>query len=304
MHATCLHVASDTVDWSAKSRSIVRDPDQAELCRCPCHLDCPLTDQITGHGWPDGCICNGTRGFFRLGERLRQQFDLREVITSSVDQSRRRSKARDELRARAGGLNGEQIEALIDEVWINHGLPVPSRPIRPKIVDRAMHPPNRFEELKANADVLYGMGKGVSNIVGMFRKVAQGQDIGEARAQVAFRIETGDDYVEVDLNGDAQPLLGAVTARAVWPVEALTPMVVSLRTRAGGGLEVWEWEPEPPGSISQLGSLTSEQRAPWLPYVLAAERVGQVAVCSAARASTPIQSWRMYVKVPHTPPKQ
>jgi len=297
MHATCLHVGSDTVDWA--TRSIVRDPDQAELCQCPCHLDCPLTDQSTGHGWPDSCICNGTHGFFRLGERLQHPLDLREAFTSSVDKSRRRSKARDELRQRARGMNGEQVEGLIAEIWTNHGLSVPPSPVRPKIVDWAMHSPNRLEELKATADALYGMGKGISNIVVMFRKAAQGQDIGEARAQEAFRIEAGDDYTEVALGGNAQSLLGAMTSRATWPVRSLTPIVVSLRTRRDGGLDVWEWEPEPAGPDSQLGSLESEQSAPWSPYVLAAERVGQIAVCSAARASTPDQSWRLYVKIPY-----
>ena len=38
------------------------------------------SDQSTGHGWPERCICNGTRHFFRLRQR-RPEFDLREVVT-------------------------------------------------------------------------------------------------------------------------------------------------------------------------------------------------------------------------------
>ncbi len=300
MHSTCLHVVSDTVDWGMDDRSILRDPGQADLCRCPCHQDCPLSDQSTGLGWPERCLCNGTHHFFRL--RSRQDFDLREVISNSIDESRRRSKARSELRQRARGLSSEQIDGLIDRIWSAHGLPLPHAPARPTLVDWALHPPTRLEELKVNLDVLHGMGKGISNIVGMIRKSSQGLDIGESRQREAFQIEASDDSLEVALNADAQGRLSSMTDRAIWQVRMLTPIVVSLRTGSDGGLEVWEWEPEPLGLPAELGHLSPEQSTPWLPYVWAAERVGQVATCRASRAGAPNNYWRLYVRTPYTPP--
>jgi len=47
------------------------------------------------------------------------------------------------------------------------------------IVDWAMHPPNRYEELRAGVDALYGMGKGISNLVGMLRRPLTNETLGK-----------------------------------------------------------------------------------------------------------------------------
>ena len=297
-HSGCWHVPLGAVEMDNQTQTlrVGRDVSEVPLCQCSCHLDCPLSAQDNGAGWPEVCQCPGTRRYLRLGEH---RADFWRVVRRSLDRSRRQSSAQNDLHRRARGLDREEVDRLVDEVWAVHGLEQPPAHVKPMIVDRAMRPRDPLQDMATTADVVHGTAKWISGIVGAIRNASHEADTQRLDPFKVFRIEPGEDSVEVELDEEVQGHLAAMGGGPGFSSRTLTTADVELRPGSGEDeIEVWELTVTTASEPTRLGSLRSEKTAPYRASVAAAQRVGQVAIGVALRTSAPNGSWRLYLMLP------
>ncbi len=297
-HTRCIHVLDGVERWPPPYQ-ITEDLALVALCSCTCHLDCPLADHESAADWPDACQCPGTLSLLKLHSTGKNGgLDLAQVVRTSMDQSRRKARARQELRRRAQGLERAEVEQLLDQIWAEHGLPVPPAHVRPALVDSAIGLRSRLDEARTTVDVLEGTGRWIGSIVKMFRNAGQGNELAPDGDSTDFTIETGRDSVEVSLDADAQPRLTAMSDGAVFASRTMTSAMVVLREGSDGSIEVWERTPTSSASLARLGLIPPAQAMPYRRQLVVAERVGQIAVCRGVRMGTRNGGWRLYVNLP------
>jgi hypothetical protein len=297
-HTTCIHVL-DAVERWPRPYQVTEDLALAALCSCTCHLDCPLADRESAADWPDACQCPATlRLLKRHSAETSAGLDLAQFVRTSVDQSRRKARARQEFRRRAHGLARDEVEELLDQIWPEHGLPVPPAHARPALVEWAMGLTSRLDEARTTLDVLEGTGRLIGSIVKMFRNEGQENEPSPYDDATDYAIETGRDSVEVVLDADAQPRLTAMTDDAAFASLTVTSATVVLRDGLDGSIEVWERTPASSASLAPLGLIPPAQAVSYRQPLAAAKRVGQIAVCRAVRMGTRYGGWRLYVNLP------
>jgi hypothetical protein len=92
-HTTCIHVLDGVKRWP-RPYQITEDLALVALCLCTCHLDCPLADHESAADWPEACQCPGTLRLLKRHSTGSGGLDLAQLVLSSVDQSRRKARAR------------------------------------------------------------------------------------------------------------------------------------------------------------------------------------------------------------------
>ena len=295
LHAMCCHLipsisdASDgglRLDWNGGGL----------LCTCPCHAECPMTDSGTASDWPGGCTCPGTLAHVRRESRMSSSFG--ETLRTSLDKSRRRKRAQEELRRQASGRSVEEVDQMIDEIWPKHGLSAPVGPARPWVIDHARNPPGYASQVRMTADLLAGSGRFLSGIVGMFREASssEGRETGAERP--TFYIQTDRDAVEIILDDGTEELVGSQTD-GVFTSRILSTAKVTLK-RDGDAVEVWTHGRARDGNPVRLGTVPRNDGPRYLPLLRAAERVGEELMCPALRTEGPEGQWHLYVKLPQT----
>jgi hypothetical protein len=223
---------------------------------------------------------------------------LGETLRTSVDKSRRRKRAQEELRRQAPARSVEEVDQMIDEIWPKYGLPVPLGPARPWIIDHARNPPGYAAQVRMTADILAGTGRFISGIVGMFREASTADSEDTGTELPSFYIQTGTDAVEVILDDDARELVGSQTD-GIFTSRILSTAKVTLR-RDGESVEVWTHGGTHDDSPVRLGTVPLEEAPRYLPLLRAAERVDQDPVCPALRTEGPEGTWHLYLKLPQT----
>jgi hypothetical protein len=295
MHTLCCHLIPSISDASDSHLRVEWDVD-GTLCACPCHAECPIVASGITSDWPGGCTCPGTIAHVRRESRTPSS--LGETLRTSVDRSRRKKKAQEDLRIRASGRSVEEVDQMIDELWPTYGLPVPPAPARPWIIDHARNPPGYASRVGMTADLLAGGGRFIAGIVGMFRvaSTAEFEDAGtEPRP---FYIQTGTDGVELILDDGTQELVGSQTD-GIFTSRLLSSAKVTLR-REGESVGAWTHGGTHDDSPVRLGTVPEEEAPRYLPLLRAAERVEHELVCSAFRTEGPEGRWHLYLGFPRT----
>jgi hypothetical protein len=295
LHTMCCHLIPSISDASDGNLRLDWDVGGA-LCACPCHVECPITASGTALAWPEGCTCPGT--IAHVHRELRTSSSFGETLRTSVDKSRRKKRAQEELRRHASGRSVEEVDQMIDEIWPRHGLPVPVGPARPWIIDHARNPPSYASQARMTADVLAGSGRFISGIIGMFREASTTESEDTDTELPPFLIQTDSDAVEVILDDGTQELVGSQTD-GIFTSRFLSTVKVTLR-RDGDSVEVWTLGGTHDGSPVRLGTVPRGEGPRYLPLLRAAERVEQELVCPALRAEGPEGQWHLYLKFPHT----
>ena len=296
VHTMCCHLIPSISDTSDGNLRLDWDADGA-LCTCPCHAECPMIDSGTTSEWPDACTCPGTVAHVRRESRMSS--GLGETLRTSVDRSRRKKRAQEELRRQASGRSVEEVDQLVDEIWPKYGLPVPVGPTRPWIIDHAQNPPGYASQVRMTTDILAGSGRFISGIVGMLREVSTNGPEGSRTEPPVFYIPTDTDAVEVIPDDGMQELVGSQTD-GIFTSRLLSTTKVTLRGN-GDSVEVWTYGRRHEGSPVRLGTVPREEVPRYLPLLRAAERVDQEVVCPALRAEGPEGNWHLYLKFPQTP---
>ena len=295
LHAMCRHLIPSISDASDGKPRLDWDAGGA-LCTCPCHAECPMTASGASSDWPGGCTCPGTVAHVR--QESRKSPSLGETLRTSVDKSRRKTRAQEELRSQSSGRSVDEVDQMIDEIWARYGLPVPVGPARPWIIDHARNPPSYASRVRMTADILAGSGRFISGIVGMFREGSATETEVTGTELPSFYIQTDTDAVEVILDDGAQGLVGSQTD-GIFTSRLLSTAKVTLRGD-GDSVEVWTYGGAHDASPVRLGTVPREEGPRYLSLLRAAERVGQELVCPALRAEGPEGQWHLYVKFPQT----
>ncbi len=113
-----------------------------------------------------------------------------------------------------------------------------------------------------------------------------------------FEIRAGAGSVEVALADGAEDLIGSLTD-GVFTSHLASTAKVALRM-TGGSVEVWSFDERHVVAPRHLGSVPNEEAHRYLPFLRAAERVGQVLVCPAVRMDGPDGRWHLHVRLPLT----
>lgn len=295
LHTMCCHLIPSISDASEGNLRLEWDSGGA-LCICPCHAECPMTASGTASGWPQGCTCPGTVAHVRRESRTSSSFG--ETLRTSLDKSRRKKKAQDELRRQASGRSVEEVDQMIDAIWPTHGLPVPLGPARPWIIDHARNPPGYASQVRMTADVLAGSGRFISGIVGMFREASTTESGDTGTELPSFYLQTETDAVEVILDDGTQELVGSQTD-GIFTSRILSTAKVTLR-KDGESVEVWTHGGTHNDNPVRLGTVPPEEASRYLPLLRAAERVEQEPVCPALRTEGPEGEWHLYLRFPQT----
>ena len=230
----CCHLIPSISDASDGSLRLEWDVGGA-VCSCPCHAECPMTASGTTSAWPEGCTCPGTVAHVRRESRMSS--GLGETLRTSVDKSRRRKRAQEELRHQASGRSVEEVDQMIDGIWPKYGLPVPAGPARPWIIDHARNPPGYAGQVRMTADILAGTGRFISGIVRMFREASTTESEDTGTEPPSFYVQTDSDAVEVNLDDGTQDLVGSQTD-GIFTSRIMSTAKVTLR-RDGESVEVW-----------------------------------------------------------------
>jgi hypothetical protein len=295
LHTMCCHLIPSIGDTSDGGLRLEWDAGGV-LCACACHAECPMTAAETSSDWPAGCTCPGTLSHVRRESRTSSSFA--ETLWASVDKSRRKKRAQEELAREASGRSVEEVDQIIDEIWPKHGLRLPLGPARPWIIDRARNPPGYASQVRMTADVLAGSGRFISGIVGMFRDASTAESVATRADLPSFHIPTDTDAVEVTLDDGTQELLGSQTD-GIFISRLLSTAKVTLR-RDGESVEVWTRGGAHDNSPVRLGAVPREEAPRYLSFLRAAERVDQIPVCSALRAEGPEGKWHLYLNLPES----
>ena len=295
LHAMCCHLIPSIREASDGSLRVDWDAGGA-LCACPCHAECPMTGSGASSDWPGGCTCPGTVAHVRRESRM--SFSLGEALRTSIDQTRRKKRAQEQLRRQASERSVEEVDQMIDEIWPRHGLPAPVGPARPWIIDHARNPPGYASQVRMTADVLAGSARFISGIVGMFREDSTtGTDYTDAE-RPSFFIQADTDAVEVVLDDGTQEIVGSQTD-GIFTSRLVSTVKVTLR-RDGDSVEVWTHGGTHDGGPVRLGTVPREEWPRYQPHLRAAERVEQEVVCPALRAEGPEGTWHLYLKLPQS----
>ncbi len=189
---------------------------------------------------------------------------------------------------------------MIDEIWTQHGLPVPISPARPWIIEHALNPPGYAAEVRTTTDLLTGTGRFISGIVGMIRNAPAADSGGSDAERTSFEIRTGSGSVEVILESGVEDVVGR-QGDGIFTSRVVSSAKLVLR-RNGGSIEVWTHDGSPDARPVLLGTLPTEESGRYLPFLRAAERVDRDLVCTAMRMEGPDGRWHLYVKYPLTAP--
>jgi hypothetical protein len=228
---------------------------------------------------------------FELSLRIPRSLQRSDSV---LEESRKKTRARGELQRRAQGLTAPDVDRLIDQIWAQEGLEAPTLPQRHMLIERAIHPPSRLDQLRTTADVLAGGTRWVSRIV----KVLRNGEVDEVPDD-HMRVRSGDDSVQVILDARADRHVAALHDPLGISSRTMSTVQVQLRSGPDGTVEVWE----PPSALPhpiRLGVIESDEADPFLPILTDAERIGRVAVCQATRFAVPPPDGpsRLYVSVP------
>jgi hypothetical protein len=298
LHTMCCHLIPSISNAADGDLRLDWDAGGA-LCTCPCHAECPMTASRTASSWPEGCSCPGTVAHVVRESRMSSSFG--KTLRTSVDKSRRRRRAQEDLRRQASGRSVEEVDQMIDDIWPKYGLPVPVGPDRPWIIDHARNPPGYASQVRMTADILAGSGRFISGIVGMFREPSNTDSEDTGTELPTFYIQTDTDAVAVILDDGTQELVGSQTD-GIFTSRLLSTAKVTLRRAVGDSVEVWTHGGTHDGSPVRLGIVPGEEGPRYLPLLRAAERVEQELVCPALRAEGPEGKWYLYLKFPQTSP--
>jgi hypothetical protein len=190
---------------------------------------------------------------------------------------------------------------MLDVIWREHGLGVPPAPSRPRIVDWAMGHTTRLDEAQTTADVLEGAARWIGGIAKMVVGLARGDEPPHLHEEDEFVIGTGHDYVEVELDPDAEPALRAMGKNPLtFTSRTVAGAFLELREGSDDAVEVWD---RPPGSkVGQrrLGELSTAEASPYRRLLAASRRVDQALVCHGLRVASSGGSWRLYVGLPRS----
>jgi len=212
---------------------------------------------------------------------------------SVFQESRRKARAKAELRRRARGLSATDVDRLIDEIWMHEGIPTPDLPQRHILIEAAMNPPSQLEQLRTTADVLVGGKRWVSHLVKTFRS----GDVDEV-AENHLRARKGHDAAPVLLDAGVDPQLATLHHPWGFSSRSLATLEVQLRRGDDGVIEVWD-SPSSSEPI-RLGVIESADAGPFLPLLDQGEATGRVVSCHATRLAVPPPDGpqRLYVSVP------
>jgi hypothetical protein len=189
---------------------------------------------------------------------------------------------------------------MVGEIWTQHGLPVPSSPARPWIIEHALNPPGYAAQVRTATDLLAGTGRFISGIVGTIRNASAADSEGADTEPPNFEIRTGTGSVEVTLVDGVEDLIGSLTD-GIFTSRLVSSAKVELR-RNGESVEVWTLDGRQDGTPILIGSVPTEEASRYLPLLRAAERVDQALMCPTVRMEGPDGRWHLYVKFPLTSP--
>jgi hypothetical protein len=295
-HTVCKHVPSEWISREGDHWHLTSEAISARLCRCTCHDECAVAGSGQVADWSTACSCPGALAL--LSREPNPRLDLGEVVRDSLDRSKRRKKAREELRLRASGRTAEETDQIIDEIWTKHGLSVPSSASRPWIIEHTLSPPGYAGQVRMAADALGGTARWISSIVSLFRNDSgERPEDADSEAQ-RFEIKTGSELVEVIPEERSPDPLETVTD-GIFTSRLASSAQVILR-RLGNTVEVWTLGSTADKRSERLGLIPDEESARFLSLLRAAERVDQVAVSPAIRGEGPDKRWHLYVKLPLT----
>lgn len=305
-HDHCQHLERPVDADDAAKASATESPHSIELCRCPCHTDCPLFLQETVTEWPGLCDCPGMLADLQWRERIRERpvgngINWGEITRQSLDKSRRRTRAKAELHRRAKGLSPEGVDAILDEVWSAEGLDPPLTAVRDLLVHEALHPASPLERLKRSADGLEGMGRWVGGMVQFFRTLPDSAERFGATRKLYYQVPTkkGGGQIEVELDPEGFNHLGAMGEGPFsFKMRAFANGLVELRLGPSDVIEVFEHRPDSSEHPGCLGTLRGEKAARFLRSLAAAARVAQTATVAALRVTTADGRQRLFVGEP------
>jgi len=305
-HDRCPHHERSVDAHDATKAPDKEDLHAVELCRCPCHTDCPIFLQETVAEWPGLCDCPGMLAELQWRERIRERpvgngINFGEIARQSLDTSRRRNRAKAELHRRAKDLRPEEVDAILDEVWSAERLDPPVTAVRDLLVNEALHPGSPIEKLKRSADGLEGMGRWVGGMVQFFRKLPDSADEIMATRERFYQVPTkkGAGQIEVELDPEGLEHLGATGGGPLsLKMRAFANGVVELRLGANNVIEVFEHHPGSGEHPACLGTLREDKAVPFLRSLAAAGRVAQTATVEAVRVETSDGRQRLFVGEP------
>jgi hypothetical protein len=248
----------------------------------------------------------------RPNEAMRPSYEMgsMDLIMSVRNLRAKRRKARDErrrsrtamatLKAQAYGRSPAEIEGRINEIWEEHGLPVPPAFIQPLLADRAARPGSRLTELRESADLMSGGVRWVSQIVRVLRHPERLNAGVSVPGPTETLVIPGDDWIEVAVDVDARHRLAVMSTTAPgFASRTLTKTLVHLRRGDGETVEVWERTPDMATSAQRLGVVPYPTASTYLAELEAAAQTGRSVACMAMRIAASKDSWRLYLRVPH-----
>jgi hypothetical protein len=175
LHAECPHKA--TVGGGFNPRRL-RFETGAGLCTCGCHQACPAVDDIRiaipVRFWRDRCTCPGA-----AAERQRLEeagFDFRDPGERFEKRRQRPQVRRDALqavRAASGGKTRDEVRQLYVDEMRSRGVDLPREDIVEAHLDWIAG--NPLPALRIGGESLAQAGKGIADLIRMFRSASGGQ---------------------------------------------------------------------------------------------------------------------------------
>jgi hypothetical protein len=226
--------------------------------------------------------------------------DLRRAIRTSLTKSKRRARARKELRGRAKGLGPDEVEGLLREIWAAHGLAEPPSYARPALIDRALGRTGPVDDVRTIVDVARGTREWVGRTARSVRRADQADDpLSRFDPATEHLIETTPEAsVEVLVDDDAQSRLTELTNGASFSSDTVVLATVALVAGPEGSIEVWERESAGDGGRGRLGQMPPVGADPYREHVYAAQGSGRVAVCRAVRTPARHGGWHLHLLLP------
>jgi hypothetical protein len=143
----------------------------ADLCRCSCHSSCPVTITtrrmtVPLKAWYESCSCPGADQARRSQDDAGINPDFRAQWEEAQDRSRVRKEAFAATKARAAGLNREQVrQAYLEELHARN-LKIPPDPVLKVAVDSIMG--NPLPAARLLGQHFTAMGKEIHNLIKLF----------------------------------------------------------------------------------------------------------------------------------------
>lgn len=211
--------------------------------------------------------------------------------------SSRRNAAREAVKRRAAGLDREQVERILDEVFVERGLPPPHGASRELLIDQILHPPTKLDRLRITADFGLAAGKGAVRGIRWLREHRGHETATDDDEGLDVEDDVDGDFVvrlprdvEVQLDSAGRRAIESFAAGSFWPTMVRVSRV-ELRLLAGGSVEVWSEGEDP----IRYGSIDAADAAELLPQLDEARLAGRRATAYATRVRVHDRPWALFL---------